>query len=343
MVTWAAVALAVGAGSMSLKRRHLGEAIFRSVLLALRSPRVFNITVTAAALTYLCRRVVRGSKMRSLFGLFFALVWSLYYRYFVRESPKLSYVRTLWNSMIVERARLQKMRFSPSFVMFNRHSQTIICLAMSSLEFLWDHSIEFTREDVPSFDTARNGSMQHLDWASYAGGAVEMEGSPRPVVVIVHGFGDNRYHPYSQRICRSASQAGWRCVVFSYWRFDFAETRDLRAVLEHVQSRNPLAPIVAVAYSAGGHLLLKYLQDAGKKTPLVAAISCSGCFDLENCVKNIAENENPTYLMYLNEQALVCARRHMDNDGAVKRSPALRRRLERVLDEERDCKRIYDR
>lgn len=39
--------------------------------------------------------------------------------------------------------------------------------------------------------------------------------------------------------------------MYSYWRLDWMDARDLTTVLEHVQQRYPNAPIFAVAYSAG--------------------------------------------------------------------------------------------
>eukprot|EP00466_Bigelowiella_natans_P014409 jgi/Bigna1/85281/estExt_fgenesh1_pg.C_30137 len=98
-----------------------------------------------------------------------------------------------------------------------------------------------------------------------------------------------------------------------------------------------MAPIIAIAYSAGGHLLLKYLQATGKKTPLVAAISCSGCFDLPYTIENIVENENVSYRLYLNQQAKVCAQRHIAHDEAIDRNA-----LFTVVRENPDCQRLYD-
>ncbi|GAB5354139.1 hypothetical protein AAMO2058_000094200 [Amorphochlora amoebiformis] len=336
------VSVAVLAGftaSVGFRRRRVAEMVVRSIVLALRSPRVINITATAGILTYLCRRFGwEGQRMGTLFGLFFSLVWGIYYRYFVREVPTVKYIRTLWNSMIVEKAQLQKATFSPTVWAYNRHAQTIICLALSSIEFLWDHRIDFEEEKIESFDTENNPkNLQRIHWASMGRVPAEQTESSRPIVVIVPGFGDNRYHPYVQRICRSCLQSGWRAVVFSWWRFDMAEYRDLEAVLKHLQKINKSAPLVAIAYSAGGHILLKYLQAKGKKTPLVAAISCSGCFDLRYTIQNIKENENVSYRLYLNQQAKVCAKRHLNYDKIINKEKFLR-----LINRHTDCQKLYD-
>ena len=48
--------------------------------------------------------------------------------------------------------------------------------------------------------------------------------------------------------------------------------------------------------------MTKMLQKVGKDTPLVAAISVSGCFDLPKVIDNITKNENPTYRLFLSQQ-----------------------------------------
>jgi predicted alpha/beta-fold hydrolase len=104
----------------------------------------------------------------------------------------------------------------------------------------------------------------------------------------VHGLGDDRDHPYIKRFAARAHTLGWRVVAFSYWRFDFSDGRDLTAAVDHIHAQDPASPLVAVAWSAGGHLLTRYLQEAGASTPLVAAVTSSGCFDLPRVVLPVA-------------------------------------------------------
>lgn len=54
-----------------------------------------------------------------------------------------------------------------------------------------------------------------------------------------------------KRLVVGCAARAWRPVVYSYWRLDWMDPRDLTTVLEHVQGRYPNAPIFAVAYSAG--------------------------------------------------------------------------------------------
>mmetsp|Transcript_24895 Transcript_24895/g.44284 ORF Transcript_24895/g.44284 Transcript_24895/m.44284 type:complete len:283 (-) Transcript_24895:43-891(-) len=80
------------------------------------------------------------------------------------------------------------------------------------------------------------------------------------------------------------------------------------------------------------------VQAKGKKTPLVAAISCSGCFDLNYAAENVKSNENVSYKIYLDQQTRVCVKRHIQNDNSIDREKFLE-----ILAKEVDCQKIYDR
>lgn len=95
------------------------------------------------------------------------------------------------------------------------------------------------------------------------------------------------------------SQRGWRAAVWSYWRCNFDEPRDLKSVVEHIQAANPKAPISAVGYSAGGYLLMRYLSAYGDAVPLSCAVTVSGCFDFIRAFEDVVDNENPSYEIFL--------------------------------------------
>ena len=82
----------------------------------------------------------------------------------------------------------------------------------------------------------------------------------------------------------------WRPVVNFRWRIDFGENRDVEVIVDTLHKRYPRAPIVAIAYSAGAHVLLTYLQRKKKDTPLVGSVVVSAGFDL---VKMMKYSETP--------------------------------------------------
>lgn len=87
-------------------------------------------------------------------------------------------------------------------------------------------------------------------------------------------------------------------------------------------------------------MLLRYLQDAGKSTPLVAAISISGCFDFLAATADVVSNENAAYNFYLIEQVRICLRRHLANDHSLTESQ--RQQLTRVMKEGKEALLMYD-
>ncbi len=299
----------------------------------------------------------RGS-LFSFRGMFLTF-WGLYYYFRVRESPVVRFQRTFFNTFIVEKAQLTKMPFNPCPWAFNRHAQTGALLVLSSLEWLWQTNLDWARERVPARDGF--GNELHLDWAVWhgehtrgddddaaegpagdrgrrfaAGTAPSVRGSSlgpdeeeeadavgSPIVLLVHGLGDDVHHPYMRRAARAFHRVGWRVCAYSYWRADWYDTRDLQEVVAHLARRFPSSPLVCVGWSAGGHLLMRLLQDVGKDTPLVAAISVSGCFDLPRVIANVMASDNPTYRLFLSQQLKVCFRRHMDNDRRFKKTNTL--------------------
>lgn len=106
-------------------------------------------------------------------------------------------------------------------------------------------------------------------------------------------------------------------MAWSYWRLDFSETRDLHVVIEHISQLAPQAPLMAIGWSAGGHILLNYLGTVGKSTQLVCAVALSPAFDLFTHSKLIAEEENAFYYRFLGVQAFKCMRRHVKNDKRI--------------------------
>ena len=125
---------------------------------------------------------------------------------------------------------------------------------------------------------------------------------------------------YAKRTAKWCEDSGWRCVVFNYWRLDWADTRDMEAVVEHLERCHPRAPILGIAFSAGAHLLLRYLQRVGKRTPLVGAIAVSGCVDFSRVYDSlsgsageasVSGSASPLYRGFMDSCMRSCLRRHV--------------------------------
>jgi hypothetical protein len=216
MRTSTATIVAVAAGSVALisysttnkNRPSRVKFLLQSLYYSLRSYNLWNMVLAAALMTYLGRR--QGFRVRLLFPTSFAVAAGLYYRFQVVETAKVTCQRTFWNVQITEKAQLTQMPFCPTFWGFNRHAQTVTCLLFSALEWLWATPIEFTCEKVEAYD----GNQLDIHWARNPNDINEeawLRGSQAdnrsatspqliedatPVMVLVHGLGDDRFHPY---------------------------------------------------------------------------------------------------------------------------------------------------
>lgn len=135
-----------------------------------------------------------------------------------------------------------------------------------------------------------------------------------PIVLILHGIGGSADENYCRNLVDVCTNRGWRAVVHFRWRIDFGEHRDISYALEHMQSLYPAAPLLAVAYSAGAHVLLSYLQTVGRQTPLVGAVVESPALDLVQMINHLRSSVNSTYAHVMNSAIRLCVRRHLDHD-----------------------------
>lgn len=312
---------------LSTRRRRVQTVqVLRSAVWAFRS-RTMRALVLVALLTWLGLQRLGWSKRYPWlsFRVTMGLVWVIFYYFRVVEHGKAQFQRTFFNVQIAEKARLTQEKFRPVFWAYNAHAQTVICLLIAHLEVLLSKKIRVARETIEGWD----GNPLFIDWLHL--GKDQENGIQHdleePIILLVHGLGDDTSHPYMKRFARMCRSHGWHAVAFSYWRLDFGETRDLKQVVEHIHATNPRAPLIAIAWSAGGHLLLKYLGSVGKDTPIVAAITNSGCFDLMQACQDVYKSENSSYKVFLTLQVRECARRHLLVDKRIDNPEAFKQPL----------------
>jgi predicted alpha/beta-fold hydrolase len=123
---------------------------------------------------------------------------------------------------------------------------------------------------------------------------------------------------YLQRFAGLCLERRWRVVSFDYWRLDYADCRDLDGAIKYLHRQYPSAPIVPVAFSAGGHLLVRYLSTVGRNTPIVAAATVSACGDLMEEYRRVCKQENSSYRRYLNSALCAGVKKHAGVDPSVK-------------------------
>ncbi len=184
----------------------------------------------------------------------------------------------------------------------NRHAQTIY----PSLPWAWRSYPELRRETLELPD----GDVTAVDWI------VDGDSLPdaAPLLVILHGLEGSADSSYARMLMDSALDRGWRSCVLHFRdcgdyrnrlprRYHAGETNDLRHFLNELQghreaSGNP-GPLMAVGYSLGGNVLLKYLGESESETPLAAAAAVCVPLDLHVCAKSLNTGFSKRYQSYL--------------------------------------------
>ena len=131
-----------------------------------------------------------------------------------------------------------------------------------------------------------DGDFIDADW-------VDADKDDAPIVVLFHGLEGSSQSFYARDLMAALKRQGWRGVVPHFRgcsgepnrlpRAYFAgDTAEIEAMLRHVKSEYPNAPIYAVGVSLGGNALLKWLGDAGEQAGelVKAAVGVSAPLDM---------------------------------------------------------------
>lgn len=343
----------------------------------LRSRGVRNIFITALILSILSRHFVKGLTRKISFPISFGIVWYLYYKAVVVAPSKLRCQRTFFNIQVIEKAQLATTKFHPTPWAFSRHAQTILLYMVSHLELWWQNPLRYFKESVPcagpcspqelywvELETephgARNilidsskGDEVFVDSRSNNGDSsgddssgdsdfidVDPEYMNEPILLLIHGLGNDRNHIALQRYSRAAREAGWQVVIWEYTTTGVNDTAGLHAVINHISARFPSSPLCAVAWSLGSLYLIKYLTEVGKNTPLVCAVTVSGCLSLLETGQVTRDSENVAYWYILASATKAALKRYLGSATGL--SEQVRAKLTKHMDTESDPLRLYD-
>jgi len=165
--------------------------------------------------------------------------------------------------------------------------------------------VRYIRDILPLSD----GGQIVLDW-SLPVKKIEYEGTPlhgryypyqppndTKIMFIIHGLTGGSETNYIQTLVESARRVGYRVVVFNQrgvnqplttpYPFHGGKLDDFEMALNHVKSKYPSAPVVAVGTSFGGNQLIRYLGEKSDKTGLTAGVLLAAPFDIDDCLTSI--------------------------------------------------------
>lgn len=135
-------------------------------------------------------------------------------------------------------------------------------------------------------------------------------GPGKPLVVLIHGLTgcfDSEYirasaawwldlgYPVLRVNLRAAGPINRLCQE----QYFAGRTEDLRALFAALKAEMPASDIVAIGYSLGGNMLLKYLGEEGERAVPVAAVSVSAPIDLAATSAHFERRRNGVYKHYL--------------------------------------------
>jgi predicted alpha/beta-fold hydrolase len=159
-------------------------------------------------------------------------------------------------------------RFKPAWWCRGPHLQT-----------LWP--VLFRRRARPAMRRERlelpDGDFLDLDWTGDGHG---------PIVILLHGLEGNSRSHYARGMLQALPGAGMRAVLMHFRgcsgepnrlarAYHSGDTGDLDFVAATLRQREPQTPLMAVGYSLGGNVLLKWLGERGAQAGLRCAVAVS--------------------------------------------------------------------
>ena len=138
----------------------------------------------------------------------------------------------------------------------------------------------------------------------------EPDEAKRPTILIIHGLTGCEGSYYVLNSARFWLQRGHRVVrlnlrgagpsaAFCSKQYHAGASADLASTLRAIADQNDSADVVAIGYSLGGNILLKYLGETANDVPLAAAVSISAPIDLAATSERFMRPRNALYARWL--------------------------------------------
>lgn len=132
----------------------------------------------------------------------------------------------------------------------------------------------------------------------------------RPLVILIHGLTGWEESRYMLSQARFLLGHGWRVLRLNLrgagpsralcaGQYYAGRSQDFRELLSLLPVELTQEGLVAVGYSLGGAMLLKYLGEEGAAAPLQAAASVSAPIDLSATCRNMMRSRNRLYHRYI--------------------------------------------
>jgi predicted alpha/beta-fold hydrolase len=166
----------------------------------------------------------------------------------------------------------------------------------------------------------------------------------RPLVVLIHGLSGDEASVYMRRTAGHLLTQGYPVLrlnlrgagpsrPLSRFQYHAGRTADLEMALAALPSTLKANGMAAVGYSLGGNMLLKFLGERGRSSPLGAAISVSAPIDLAATSRRMQKWRNSPYQSFLMREIRLEAVTPASEITAAERRAVLAARSIRDFDE----------
>ncbi len=130
------------------------------------------------------------------------------------------------------------------------------------------------------------------------------------LVILLHGLEGSSASHYARGISHALHKAGFGVVVMHFRgcsgeanrldrTYHSGETGDIAELVSVLQQRFPSKKLYAIGISLGGNVLLKWLGELGKASPLDAAVAVSVPFELSKAAQRLEQGFSRFYQWHL--------------------------------------------
>lgn len=186
--------------------------------------------------------------------------------------------------------------FQPAWWLKHAHLQTIFAKYLSPKQRLTTEAELFSLPD---------GDEIQLNWLKQTA-----TDDKAPLLILLHGLAGDINSHYIQAMLAQCHKLNWPAVLMHFRgcngkpnklprAYHSGDTADAAQVIAEAQRRYPKRPLVAVGYSLGGNVLLKYCGEQGAANPLSAAVAVCPPLSLAACAKRINSGASKLYQRYL--------------------------------------------
>tara|TARA_B100000029_G_scaffold406898_1_gene407642 strand:+ start:438 stop:1298 length:861 start_codon:yes stop_codon:yes gene_type:complete len=148
-----------------------------------------------------------------------------------------------------------------------------------------------------------DGDFIDLDWLG-------PETADLPIILILHGLEGSSDSHYVRGLTTKLEKHNVRSCVMHFRgcsgepnqlarSYHGGETGDLNSTVQHIRSKFPGTTIMAVGYSLGAGILLKWLGEQGSNSILAGGVAVAAPFDLGASAKKMERGASRLYQFWL--------------------------------------------